>query len=412
MPEDVDALHARLRDAGLHEHVDALVGLSAPAVRMRTVGGPGSAEHGIRVAPAPVAGLQRAALAIGSSRVEHFLAVLDDGSTAAWGENGRGQLGDGSRSDSDAPVGVRDLDAVAAVACGGAHSVALRRDGSVFGWGDNEYRQVCDAKRKFFTKPVPVSGLDRGVRAVAAGERNSFAVLDDGSVLGWGSVNLGPGGGADGGLVPIRGLEGMVVSLACGWWHTLALVQDGSLFAWGGNRGALGDGTTEDRFEPVLVRGLDGPVAAIAAGSLHSLALMVDGTVMAWGSNGGGAIGHGKPVTKELEPVRVPLPGKAVAIAAGGMSNHALLRDGSVVSWGDNSAGQLADGTLEYRFTPVPIRGLRSDVQAITLGAALLNDGSICRWGGTLAPSDDNDDVSPTAASKLGGRPDLPQGSA
>lgn len=406
-------LRARLNEAGLAERADALIGLGNPAVRMRAVGTPGSEQHGYRVTATRVAGLERPVQAVGSLRGGHVLALASDGSVAAWGENGRGQLGDGSRSDSDAAVMVRDVETAVAVAGGGAHSLALLRDGSVVGWGDNEYAQLGDEKRKYETKPVRIRGLDGGVRAIVAGERCSFAVLEDGSAVGWGSLSAGAGVGTDGVPVAIPGLESGVVSLASGRWHTLVLMQDGSLRAWGGNVfGAVGDGTNEDRHEPVVVRGLGG-VVAVAAGGTHSLALTADGVVMAWGSNGAGALGHGRPTSREVEPVRVALDREAVAIAAGGLSNHALLRDGSVVSWGANGHGELGDGTVvTYRATPVPSRGLGRGVRAITRGAALLDDGSIQRWGGPLPPGEDEDSAIPVGASRLGGVSDLPAGAA
>lgn len=402
---------ARLTEAGLRQQADALIGLGLPAVRLRTVGTSGSEEQGYRVTPAPVAGLAGSVTAVASDRGGHVLAVLGDGSVAAWGDNGRGQLGDGTRADCDAAVVVRDVGTAVAVAAGGAHSLALLRDGSVVGWGDNEYAQIGGRPLTYRTAPVQVGGLEGGVRAIAAAERSSFAVLEDGSVVGWGNLDMGPRIGPHVVPVAIPGLEGGVVALAVGYWHALALMADGSVRAWGGNHsGALGDGTTVDRLEPVAVRG-PGSVVAVAAGATHSLALTADGVVMAWGSNAGAALGHGRPVSSELEPVRVELDGEAVAIAAGGQSNHALLRDGSVVSWGADPQGELGVGTVaNYRLTPVPVRGLPRGVRAITRGAALLANGSVQRWGGPLPRGEDEHDAIPVGASRLGGPADLPSG--
>lgn len=404
---------ARLTEVGLAREADALIGLGLPAVRLRTGPTPGSEEHRYRVTPSPAAGLAGSVTAVASDRGGHVLAVLNDGSVAAWGQNDRGQLGDGSRADSDAAVVVRDVETAVAVAAGGAHSLALLRDGSVVGWGDNEYAQISGRPLTYQTAPAQVSALDGGVRAIAAAERSSFAVLEDGSAVGWGNLDMGPRVGPHVVPVAIAGLERGVVMIAAGRWHALALMADGSVRAWGGNDfGALGDGTNVDRLEPVAVRGL-GSVVAVAAGSAHSLALTADGVVMAWGSNAVGMLGHGRLVSSEVEPVRVALEGEAVAIAAGGQSNHALLRDGSVVSWGADREGELGVGTLtNHRLTPVAMRGLPRGVRAITRGAALLDDSSVQRWGGPSPRAEDEHDAIPVGASRLGGMADLPVGAS
>jgi len=135
------------------------------------------------------------AVAIASSGT-HVLALRDDGSVVAWGYNDRGQLGDGTRAESREPVAVKGLGDVVAVAAGARHSVALRGDGSVVAWGENDGGQLGDGTRKFRHRPVAVGGLDGGVRAIAAGDHKNYAVLADGSVVGWGlSVSADHPGG-------------------------------------------------------------------------------------------------------------------------------------------------------------------------------------------------------------------------
>jgi len=74
--------------------------------------------------------------------------------------------------------------------------------------------------------------------------------------------------------------------IAAGDRHSLAILSDGSVWSWGLNdHGQLGDGTTASRLVPVQVQGLPGPAVAVAAGANHSLALMSDGTLWGWGDN-------------------------------------------------------------------------------------------------------------------------------
>src|SRR5581483_5454341 len=169
--------------------------------------------------------------------------------------------------------------------------------------------------------------------------------------------------------------------------HSLAVTTDGSVWAWGGNgSGQLGDGTTTDRATPARVGGLE-RVTPVAAGGgpygSHSLALDADGTVWAWGDNSHGELGDGT-TTSHPTPTRVAGLGRVTAIAAGDAHSLALLDDGSVWAWGNNDAGQLGDATTDARPRPVQVRGLER-VTAIAAGTyfslALTNDGSVWAWG-------------------------------
>lgn len=348
-----------------------------------------------------VSGVGREGVAVASGWA-HSLVVRADGTVIAWGRNSRGQLGDGTKVERTKAVGVRGLEDVVAVAGGEVHSLALRRGGSVVAWGAaNAMPQMRDETRKPRLRPVAVSDLHGRVSAIAAGRSNSLALLEDGSVVGWG-----------GAFVDVEGLVG-VVAVACGYYHYLALDESGVVLAWGSNLdGALGDGTTPTTLRscPEPVRGLGGSVVAVAAGADHSLALMENGSVMAWGLNISGQVGTGRFGNKETLPVSVAeLEGEAIAIAAGGGSSFALLRDGRVMSWGQNDEGQLGDGMATNRCSPGLVPGLGVGVRAIASRVALMADGSVCRWGGELPNDDAGADAHiEVGASKLGGSPDLP----
>jgi len=199
--------------------------------------------------------------------------------------------------------------------------------------------------------------------------------------------------------VQVSGLS-EVTAISTGGLHSLALLRNGTVMAWGANEfGQLGNGTETPSDVPVPVSGLSG-VTAISTGFNHSLALLSNGTVMAWGWNGYGQLGNGTTSSSNVPVVVSGLSG-VVAISAlggGGEHNLALLSNGTVMAWGDNSNGQLGAGTttgLETCYqgnfsypscsrTPVPVSGL-SEVSAISAGGvhslALLNDGTVMAWG-------------------------------
>ncbi|KRE30874.1 RCC1 domain-containing protein [Paenibacillus sp. Soil522] len=119
---------------------------------------------------------------------------------------------------------------------------------------------------------------------------------------------------------------------------------------------ALGDGTTTNRNTPVQLQGLDS-VVAISADNVHSLALYSNGTVWAWGNNYYGQLGDGSTTTR-YTPVQVQGLDSVSVIAAGAAPyNLALKSDGTVWAWGNNSAGQLGDGTTTDRYAPVKVQG-------------------------------------------------------
>ncbi len=125
----------------------------------------------------------------------HVLAVLDDGSVAAWGNSSSGQ--------TTAPAAASN---VVAVAAGKSHSLALRLDGAVVGWGADYAGQAT----------VPPAAWS-GVIAIAAGGDHSLALKSDGTVVAWGTNDHGESD------VPAR-YQGRVTSIAAGVFHSVAIL--------------------------------------------------------------------------------------------------------------------------------------------------------------------------------------------
>lgn len=288
-----------------------------------------------------------------------------DNFVAAWGLNNHGQLGNGGTVDQAVPVVAERADGrtVFAVAAGYLHSVALLHDGTLAAWGYNVQGQLGLGHQQPSQVATPVvSGgalAGKTVVAIAAGAFHNLALCGDGTVVSWGSNNHGQLGTGDRVMrnapvvvEPVGALAGKrVVAVAAGYYHSLALCDDGSVAGWGYNdEGELGNGGTTTALIPVAVDvsgSLAGKrVSRIAAGQYHSLALCTDGTLVAWGYNGLGRIGDGT-TTDRHSPVEVDLTGAAGRIAAGGSHSLVELVDGTLWGWGDNSRGQLAAGLGE-----------------------------------------------------------------
>jgi len=350
----------------------------------------------------------------------HSLAVLADGTVAAWGWNDGGQIcgrppGRHPRLETIRAADGRALGGGRAVALGGSHAVVLGRDGTAWCWGGNAYGQLGKGDRENAPSPVAVRGPDgvgvlSNLVAVAAGGLHTVALQGDGSVWAWGRGNSGQLGGTNRTAVQttparVRGPEGRgwldgIRAIAAGRACTVALASDGTVWSWGANgNGQLGDGTKNDRHAPVQVVGPDGSgaltgIVAVAASPLSgdlTAALGADGTVWTWGANDAGQLGDGTRPDGRDKPGRVVGPGGdgiltgIVAVAVSGTHALALGADGALWAWGDNRFGQLGDGTTVNRSFPVRVQLAAGRFGGLAAGArhsiAIRADGTPAAWG-------------------------------
>ncbi len=279
--------------------------------------------------------------------------VTASGPVWAWGLNSTGQLGDGTTISSDLPVKVK-LPAgtkVTAVSAGRRHSLALTSTGQVLAWGGNLHGELGDGTTTSSDIPVPVK-LPHGVKviAIAAGDTFNLALTSAGRVLAWGWNAFGQLGNGTTATsdVPVRVMlpaGAKVTAVSAGGGFSLALTSTGRVLAWGRNReGQLGIGVTRHRHHPVpVLLPRDTRVTAIAAGQIHSLALTAAGRVLAWGNNSIGQLGNGTTKSSDI-PVAVKLRRfiRVTAIASGGYHGLALTTTGHILGWGNNADGELA----------------------------------------------------------------------
>jgi alpha-tubulin suppressor-like RCC1 family protein len=319
-------------------------------------GAPGAI--GQSIVPVEIAGLASGVLSIEAGRV-HTCAVTSSGGARCWGDNNNGQLGDGTTTHRSTPVEVVGLvGGVSAVSAGSSHSCGLTVGGGVRCWGANYIGQLGDGTTTESLAPVDVDGLASGARAIAASDESTCALTSEGGVKCWGYNNWGQLGNhtTTDSLVPVSVWElgSGISAITSGRAHTCALTAGGGVKCWGSNSfGQLGDGTRTQRTTPVDVHGLSSGIAAISAGGDHTCALTGGGHVKCWGYNRAGQLGTGTTTDSQV-PVAVPGLGISV-IAAGDQHSCAATSSGTVGCWGDNMYWQLGSRRVCGASSSVPV---------------------------------------------------------
>ena len=370
------------------EHACALTsvgGVKCWGLNMKGQLGDGSTTE--RTRPVDVVGLASGVKSITAGDA-HTCALLETGTAKCWGNNFYGQLdmgtydpfssvpavvlykqGIGTGSPTTTPLG-----GITSLVAGGDHTCALLQSGAVKCWGRNFQGELGGVDPNATDSPPDVMGFKNGAyvplgkaKALGAGGYHNCAVLETGSLWCWGSNSAGELGINKKTLkeypevtivAPAPGDPG-VVSVTAGRQHSCATLSDGVVKCWGNNDfGQLAQGHFTETLAPAPVTGLASTVV-VTAGGFHACAPLATGELQCWGSNGSGQLGDGTVVNRNL-PTHVPkyqvgssAPGWMVqTVGLGVTMTCAINVDGSLHCWGENTRGQLGDGTHVSRGTP------------------------------------------------------------
>jgi len=324
-------------------------------------------------------------ISIGGS---HSCALLTSGSLYCWGYNLLGQLGDGTFINRTSPVEVSGFeDEVIGVSAGSTHTCALESTGNVKCWGGNSSGQLGDGTSIKRSLPVSVLNIADRVKEVTSGGLHTCIRTESQEIQCWGGNNYGQLGD---GTTTDRSTPGPVIvkvdKVSSGYGHSCALLSTNALKCWGWNSdGQLGDGTTQDHIAPALVVGFSEGLVDVSAGGFHTCALEETGVMKCWGENSSGQLGDGTLISRSTPDEVFGLGGAVSMLSAGYAHSCAVDTSGALKCWGNNQYGQLGDGTIISKNIPIEVIGLSSGVAGVSAGmnhtCAVLNNGGIKCWG-------------------------------
>jgi len=270
---------------------------------------------------------------------------------------------------------------------------SLAYDYKLYAWGGNGPGSLGQNNRTSSNSPVQIVGTTWSKIRIGSHERcATLALKNDGTMWSWGYNVDGQTGqnGANPAMYAVSSptqLPGTTWSNNfCGGKASVAVKTDGTLWCWGNNStGSLGQNNKTQYSSPVQV-GSDTTWSTTydqcaGGGDSAVFAIKTDGTLWGIGKNGDGELGQGN-LTKRSSPIQIPgTTWKHIDI--GYSSAFAIKTDGTLWSWGWNNWGNLGQNNRTYYSSPKQIPGTDwSKVRSSHYYAmALKTDGTLWSWG-------------------------------
>jgi alpha-tubulin suppressor-like RCC1 family protein len=289
------------------------------------------------------------------------------------------------------------------VSAGGAHACGTDTSGFLYCWGSDDHGQLGNTS-SFNSKATPNRvGDSTGWTVVSAGSAHTCGIRT-GKLFCWGSDSdgqLGNGSSttADQGLPQQIGSLSDWKTVSAGRVHTCAIRGSGYLYCWGSDSdGELGNGSTAgSQTWPTRVAGTATTWKSVSAGDAHTCGILGRGYLYCWGDDSDGQLGNGSAGSAS-SPYRVS--GTATSwsnVSAGGAHTCGMLST-RLYCWGDNQYGQSVTSSDEVRFTsPQALAGAwtaQDTGQRHT--CAIGTDGRLTCWGVPEAPAPPDCPAPPT----------------
>ena len=356
-----------------------------------------------------------------SASYDYSLALGSDGNAYAWGSGGFGQLGQGiTVVGQEAPTMVNMPDGVkfTQVSAGFWHAMALDRDGRIWTWGSDIGSCLGRPGTDRYTPGLAVVPEGVTFTAVSAGNTTSMALDSNGQAWTWGwtdtktphkvdqdegtvftAIHSAAGFNEYGytaldtdgriwtwqlpynELAPVdTGVRFKDYSIEIHGYRVIAIARDGTVWTWGdddlgGQLGRVPD-SANPADKPGRVPGLTGAtqVDTNGWGSSGTCIAITDTGTWAWGENTRGQLGNGTSEitatpTRVATPTGAPTDFRYTSIAAGQTHTVFLGSDGETYACGDNLVGQLGNGTSDrggHPAHPLPVMTWRPVVMEVT----------------------------------------------
>ncbi|MHB8289458.1 MAG: putative Ig domain-containing protein [Acidimicrobiales bacterium] len=312
------------------------------------------------------------AVSVASDGEGSYCAVLAGGGITCWGYNGDGQGGNGTTATTGMPVVVSGItDAIRVSSDGYLSYCAVLATGAMSCWGFNGSGQLGNGTKTDSDVPVAVSGITDAVSVSGDGLDSYCAILATGHIACWGYNGVGQLGNGTTATtdvpVPVSGITD-AVSLSSSSYDSnnnyCAVLATGGIDCWGQNNyGQLGNGTTVNSDVPVTVSGITNAISVSSDGFENYCAVLATGGIDCWGNGVDGALGNGATVNSDV-PVTVSGITNAVSVSSASNTsslygnNCAVLATGGIDCWGQNYYGQLGNGTNIDSDVPVAVSGV------------------------------------------------------
>lgn len=310
-------------------------------------------------------------------------ALLTNNTVKCWGLNNSGQLGNNSTINSNYPVLVSVINTATKVVTSGRFACALLSDSTIKCWGDNSHNQIGYSGTTLYSSPMVIPGLTN-ITDFDLGYNHVCVVINNNSLSCWGDCSLGQCGNevssSISGPVTVNNLPSVTKVSAFDNHTCVVSTNIAKCF------GQYQDGTlTTIRGITSIVNSLSQSISAVLidSGFNFDLAINTNG-IMGWGENTWGELGDGTTVSRLAAAYTGNITSKVIQVSAGYATVCAVLQDGTVDCWGQNTEGQVGITGNNLITSPTQVSGITNATQ-ISVGngssCVVVSDGTVYCWG-------------------------------
>ena len=315
--------------------------------------------------------------------------VLTDTGLYAWGDNWFGQVGNGTTEDVLTPYKVAGIDGNIKDIIAD-DTVYVLTDTGLYAWGGNSYGQVGNGNTDSVLTLHKVEGIDGNIKDIIADD--TVYVLTDTGLYAWGYNGSGQVGNGNTDITvttpnKVEGIDGNIKEVITSGW-TVYVLTDTGLYAWGNNiLGQVGNGKTDNVLTPHKVEGIDGNIKEVITNGVDiTVYVLTDTGLYAWGNNSYGQVGNGASGNNVLTPHKAVNGDIKEFIISGNISfaTYYVITDDGLYAWGNNSSGQVGNGTTDNVLTPYKVEGIDGNIKEVIVNNAtvyVLTDTGLYAWG-------------------------------